>query len=63
MYFVHVVDSPNSVLARPLRFRLGPYARRDQAEAIATRARVTNDGTETEIIETDGNPRNGTRVS
>lgn len=62
MYFVDVVDPPNSVLARPLQFRLGPYAQRDQAEAIAARARATNDGTETQIVETVGNPRDDNRV-
>jgi len=50
MYFVQVADPPTGALARPLQFRLGPNAQRDQAEAIAARARVTNEGTDTLIV-------------
>lgn len=63
MYFVHVVDPPSGGLTRALQFRLGPFAQRDQAEAIAARARATNEGTETRIVLTDINTHGNDHVS
>jgi hypothetical protein len=50
-YAVEVVDPPYHPLAQPFRFTLGPFATRAEAERMARRARETNGGTETRVVE------------
>lgn len=50
-YIVEVVDPPENSLTRPLRFRLGPFDSRDEAEKMALRAKETNSRAETRIVE------------
>ncbi len=50
-YAVEVVDPPYHPLAQPLRFTLGPFATRAEAERIARRARETNGGTQARVVE------------
>lgn len=52
MFIVQVHDPPDHPLSHPLQFRLGPFADRAQAEAIAARAVETQVGTTAEVIET-----------
>ncbi len=53
MFIVQVHDLPDNPLSRPLQFRLGPFADRAQAEAMAARAVETQVGTTAEVIETE----------
>jgi hypothetical protein len=50
-YLVEVTDPPTHPLERPLRFRLGPFTSREEAERMAQRAQETNSRTETRIVE------------
>lgn len=50
-FAVEVIDPPYHPLAQPFRFILGPYPTRAEAERIARRARETNGGTETRVVE------------
>jgi hypothetical protein len=50
-YAVEVVDPPYHPLAQPVCFTLGPSATREEAERIARRARDTNGGTRTCVVE------------
>jgi hypothetical protein len=50
-YAVEVIDPPYHPLAQPFRFTLGPYPTRAEAERMARRARETNGGTETRVVE------------
>lgn len=50
-YVVEVVDPPSHPLERPLRFRLGPYKTKDEAEEMARRAKETNGRAQTRIVE------------
>jgi hypothetical protein len=52
-YIVQVVDPPDNPLARPLAFRLGPFATREEAERMALRAKATNSRAMTQIVERD----------
>lgn len=52
-YLVEVIDPPDNALARPVRFKLGPYATRAEAEKMAKRAEATNSRATTSIIERD----------
>ena len=52
-YLVEVTDPPDSALARPFRFKLGPYATRQEAEKMAQRAKETNNRAQTRIVERD----------
>lgn len=52
-YLVEVTDPPDSALARPFRFKLGPYATRQEAEKMAQRAKETNNRAQTRIVEQD----------
>ena len=50
-YAVEVVDPPYHPLGHPVRFTLGPFPTREEAERMARRARDTSDGTETRVVE------------
>jgi hypothetical protein len=50
-YTVEVIDPPHHPLAQPFRFTLGPYPTLAEAERMARRARETNGGTETRVVE------------
>ncbi|MDQ6603663.1 MAG: hypothetical protein M3176_11610 [Chloroflexota bacterium] len=52
-YVVEVIDPPDNALARPMRFHLGPFATRDEAEKMAKRAEATNSRATTRIVERD----------
>ena len=52
-YLVEVIDPPDNTLARPVKFKLGPYATRDEAEKMAKRAEATNSRATTRIVERD----------
>jgi len=53
VFIVQVHDPPDNPMSRPLEFRLGPFADREQAEAMAARAVETQGGTTVEVIETE----------
>lgn len=50
-FVVEVIDPPEYALARPLKFRLGPFATKEEAEKMALRARETNSRATTRIVE------------
>jgi hypothetical protein len=50
-YAVEVIDPPYHPLGHPIRFMLGPFPTREEAERMARRARETNGGTETRVVE------------
>lgn len=52
-YVVEVIDPPSHPLERPLRFRLGPYTTKDEAEEMARRAKATNSRAQTRIVENE----------
>jgi hypothetical protein len=52
-YIVEVIDPPDNALARPMRFKLGPFATREEAERMALRAKETNSRATTQIVERD----------
>jgi len=52
-YVVEVIDPPDNALARPMKFKLGPFATRPEAEKMAKRAQETNSRATTRIVECD----------
>lgn len=53
MFYVEVTDLPEGPRNRGLHFRLGPFVRECEAEAIAKKARATGNGTVACVIEGD----------
>ncbi len=50
MFYVEVIDPPDTPTSRPRHFRLGPFEQREEAERLARRATATSRGSEARVI-------------